>query len=159
MAKNFSCHTSHANLNEMSTREFLVSPRQLYFSLAHVSIRLLYSNHILREQYAPSDYALLYIIFFLQCLNSDVFWRFQHRERSPLRYKHLVLLFQIVQSGCCGRIVLYCIYKYCIVIVFNCPNILNCLLPRRVKVADVLRRGQLRWYGHLKRKKKKNKII
>ena len=37
----------------------------------------------------------------------------------------------------------------------NRPNILNCLLPRRVKVADVLRQGQLRWYGHLKRKKKK----
>ena len=35
----------------------------------------------------------------------------------------------------------------------NCPNIPNCLLPRRVRLADVLRQGQLRWYGHLKRKK------
>ena len=38
----------------------------------------------------------------------------------------------------------------------NCTNIPNCLLPRRVKVADVMRQGQLRWYRHLKRKRKED---
>ena len=84
------------------------------------------------------------------------FWRFQDRAIIKSSSGTSIRLLHSKLSKYC--IVLYCIYKYCIVIVFQMFRVTVTSFwrfqDRAIILADLLRRGQLRWYGHLKRKKK-----
>ena len=76
------------------------------------------SDRNLCSLFAPSDYALFKsFISFLQCSGS------QWRHFDGFKIVLLLSPAQVQASGCCipncPNIVLYCIYKYCIVIVFQ----------------------------------------